>query len=69
MQCTLIKASEMLVALRISECFGLPWSAKFCLGLQYCTFGTFDTVGTFGTFGTFGFGGLDAIVCLGLGLL
>ena len=56
---SLIKASEMLVAPRISKCFGLPWSAIVCLGLQYCTFGTFGTVGTFGTFGTFGTDGLD----------
>ena len=52
-----IKASEMLVAPRISECFGMPWSAIVCPGLQYCTFGnfgTFSTLGTIGTFGTFG---------------
>ena len=29
----LIKASEMLVAPRISECFGLPWSALVCCSL------------------------------------
>ena len=29
----IIKASEMLVAPRISECFGLPWSALFCYSL------------------------------------
>ena len=28
-----IKASAMLVAARISGCFGLPWSAIVCLGL------------------------------------
>ena len=28
-----IKASEMLVALRISECFSLPWSALICYSL------------------------------------
>ena len=33
-----IKASEMLVAPRISEYFGLLWSAIVCLGLQYCSF-------------------------------
>ena len=36
-----INASEMLVAPRISECFGLPWSAKVCLGLH--TWDTWDT--------------------------
>ena len=43
----IIKASEMLVAPPISECFGIPWSAIVCLGLQYCTFGTFGTFGTY----------------------
>ena len=44
----------MLVAPRISECFGLPWSAIVCLGLPYCTFGTCGTFGTFNTFSSFG---------------
>ena len=30
-----IKASEMLVAPRISECFGLPWSALVCYSLPF----------------------------------
>ena len=30
-----IKASEMLVAPRISECFGLPWSALVCYSLPW----------------------------------
>ena len=30
-----IKASEMLVAPRISECFGLPWSAFVCYSLPW----------------------------------
>ena len=30
-----IKASEMLVAPRISECFGLAWSALVCYGLPW----------------------------------
>ena len=32
---TAIKASEMLVAPRISECFGLPWSALVCYSLPW----------------------------------
>ena len=31
----IIKASEMLVAPRISECFGLPWSALVCCSLPW----------------------------------
>ena len=35
MDLLLIKASEMLVARRISECFGLPWSALVCYSLPW----------------------------------
>ena len=42
---TTIKASEMLVAPRISECFDLPWSALVCYSLLTSSFAPFGRSG------------------------
>ena len=42
-----IKASEMLVAPRISECFDLPWSALVCYSLLTSSFAPFGRSGRY----------------------
>ena len=42
-----IKASEMLVAPRISKCFGLPWSALVCYSLLTSSFAPFGRSGRY----------------------